>query len=128
MLVKQDILIDSKTKNQQFKIANNKLKIINFKQFVLNLVKYSTIYTIVCASVTKTLNKKLAKFEISKKLRDLEDVYDNKLTRILLKLRREDHVIKFQNDKELSFMFFYNLLQNELTILWRYLNNTLIKD
>jgi hypothetical protein len=31
MLVKQDILIDSKIKSWQFKIANNKLKIINFK-------------------------------------------------------------------------------------------------
>jgi len=108
MLVKQDILIDSKMQSWQFKIANNKLKIINLKQFALNLVKHSTIYAIVCAGVTKTPSKKLTKFKVSKKLRNLEDVYDNKLIKILSKLRREDYVIKFQNNKKLSFMSLYN--------------------
>ncbi len=79
----------------QFKIANNKLNIINFKQFALDLVKHSTIYAIVCANVTKILNKKLTKFKVSKKLRNLKDVYDNKLIEILLELKRENHVIKF---------------------------------
>jgi len=65
------------------------LKIINFKQFVLDLAKYSTIYTIVCASVTKTLDKKLAKFKIFKKLRNLKDIYNNKLAIILLKLKKK---------------------------------------
>ena len=41
------------------------------------------------------LNKKLAKFKIFKKLRDLKDVYNNKLTKILLELRKENYVIKF---------------------------------
>jgi hypothetical protein len=50
------------------------LKIINFKQFILDFVKHSTIYIIVCTNITKTLDKKLAKFEISKKLRDLNSV------------------------------------------------------
>ncbi len=117
MLVKQDILIDSKMQSQRFKIANNKLKIINLKQFVLDLVKYSTIYAIVCANVTKTSNKKLTKFKISKKLRNLKDICNNKLIEILLELERENYVIEFQNDKELSFMSLYNFLQNELTIL-----------
>ena len=43
----------------------------------------------------KASSKKLAKFKISKKLRNLEDVYNNKLIRILLKLRKENYVIKF---------------------------------
>ena len=85
------------------------MKIVNLKQFVLNLAKHSTIYAIVCASATKTLNKKLTKFKILKKLRDLEDVCDNKLTKILLKLKREDHVIELQDNKESSFMSLYNL-------------------
>ncbi len=38
--------------------------------------------------------KKLTNFEISKKLRDLEDVYNNKLIKILLELRRENYNIK----------------------------------
>ena len=57
MLVKQDILINSKMQSWQFKIANNKLKIIYFKQFALNLAKHSIIYAIVCANVTRTLDK-----------------------------------------------------------------------
>jgi len=71
------------------------LKIIILKQFVLDLVKYSIVYTIVCANVTKTLSKKLAKSKISKKLRDLKDIYNNKLIEILLELRRENYIIKF---------------------------------
>jgi hypothetical protein len=108
ILVKQDILVNSKIQSWQFKIANNKLKIINFKQFVLDLVKHNIVYTIVCVNVTKTSNKKLTKFEISKKLRNLEDVYNNKLIKILLKLKREDYVIKFQDNRELFFMSLYN--------------------
>jgi len=104
------------------------LKIINLKQFVLDFAKYSTIYIIVCASVTKTLDKKLVKFKIFKKLRDLEDIYNNKLFRILLELRKEDYTIELQNKKELSFISLYNLLQNELAILRRYLDNALIKN
>ena len=104
------------------------MKIVDSKQFVLDFVKYSIIYTIVCASVTKTLSKKLAKFKISKKLRDLKDVYNNKLAKILLKLRRENYVINFQNNKKLLFMFLYNFLQNKLTILRQYLNNILVKN
>ena len=128
MLVKQDILIDSKMQSWRFKIINNKSKIINLKQFVLDLVKYSTIYTIVCANVTKTLDKKSTKFKISKKLRNLKDVCNNKLIKNLLKLKRENYVIKFLNNKELFLIFLYNLLQNELTILWQYLDNALVKD
>jgi len=86
------------------------LKIINFKYFVLDFVKHSTIYAIVCASVTKTLDKKLAKSKIFKKLKNLKDICNNKLIKILLELRREDYIIEFQNKKELSFMFLYNLL------------------
>jgi hypothetical protein len=70
------------------------LKIINLKQFVLDLVKHNIIYAIVCANVTKTLSKKLTKFKISKELRNLEDVYDDKLIKILLELERENYVIK----------------------------------
>jgi len=43
----------------------------------------------------KAPSEKLAKFKISKKLRNLEDVYNNKLIRILLELRKENYVIKF---------------------------------
>jgi len=71
------------------------LKIINSKQFVLDFVKHNTIYAIVCASIPKTLNKKLAKSKISKKLKDLKNVCNNKLIEILSKLERENYIIKF---------------------------------
>jgi len=104
------------------------LKIVNFKQFVLDLAKYSTIYTIVCVNITKILNKKLAKFKILKELRNLKDIYNNKLAKILLKLKRENYAIKFQNNKELLFLFLYNFLQNKLAILRQYFDNALAKD
>jgi len=104
------------------------LKIVNFKQFVLDLAKYSTIYTIVCVNITKILNKKLAKFKILKELRNLKDIYNNKLAKILLKLKRENYAIKFQNNKELLFIFLYNFLQNKLAILRQYFDNALAKD
>ncbi len=104
------------------------MKIVNFKQFVLDLAKYSTIYTIVCVNITKILNKKLAKFKILKELRNLKDIYNNKLAKILLKLKRENYAIKFQNNKELLFLFLYNFLQNKLAILRQYFDNALAKD
>ncbi len=50
------------------------------------------------------------------------------MTKILSKLGRENHVIELQDDKESSFMSLYNFSQNELTILRRYLDDTLVKD
>ncbi len=64
-------------------------------QFFLDFVKHSIVYAIVCVNVTKMSNKKLAKSKIFKKLKDLKDVYNNKLIKILLELRRENYVIKF---------------------------------
>jgi len=86
------------------------LKIVNFKQFVLDFVKYSTVYIIVCANITKISDKKSVKSEIFKKLKNLEDICNNKLTKILSELKKENYTIKFQDRKKLSFISFYNLL------------------
>ncbi len=56
---------------------------------------YTTLFQARLVIVTKTLSKKLAKSKISKKLRDLKDVYDNKLIKILLELRKKNYIIKF---------------------------------
>ncbi len=128
ILFKQNILINSKMQSWQFKILDKKLKIVDFKQFVLDFVKYSIVYTIVCVNITKILNKKLTKFEILKKLRNLKNIYNNKLAEILLKLKKEDYTIKLQNNKELLFIIFYNFLQNKLAILRQYLDNILAKN
>ncbi len=61
-------------------------------------------------------------------MKDLKNFYNNKLTKILLELRRENYTIKFQNSKKLLFISFYNFLQNKLTILRQYLDNILAKN
>ncbi len=61
-------------------------------------------------------------------MKDLKNIYNNKLTKILLELRRENYTIKFQNSKKLLFISFYNFLQNKLTILRQYLDNILAKN
>ncbi len=71
------------------------MKIVNFKQFVLDLVKYNIVYTIVYTNIIEILDKKLAKSKIFKKLRNLKNIYNNKLAKILLKLRKENYIIKF---------------------------------
>jgi len=79
---------------------------------MLSLIKHSTIYINVYTSIIKILDKKLTKFNILKKLRNLENIYNNKLTSILLKLRREDYIIKFQNNKKkilYLFIIFYKI-------------------
>ena len=70
MLVKQDILINLKKQSWRFKIASNKLEIINFKEFVKKLVKHNIVYTIIYANITKTLVKRLIVVKVSNKLRD----------------------------------------------------------
>ena len=47
---------------------------------------------------------------------------------MLFEQHNENHVIDLMKDKESSFMFLYNLTQNELTKLQRYFNNVLIKE
>jgi len=68
---------------------------VEFKQLILDFVKYNIIYTIFCINIIKTSNKNLTKFKISKNLKNLKKVYNNKLIRILWKLEKENYVVKF---------------------------------
>ena len=47
---------------------------------------------------------------------------------MLFKQHDKSHVIDLIKNKELSFMFLYNLSQNKLTKLRRYLDDVLIKE
>ena len=57
-----------------------------------------------------------------------KEFFDNKKVKILSEQFDESHVIDLMKNKESSFMFLYNLAQNELTKLRRYFNNVLIKE
>ena len=47
---------------------------------------------------------------------------------MLFEQHDKNHVIDLMKDKKSSFMFLYNLAQNELTKFWRYLDDVLIKE
>ena len=50
-------------------------------------------------------------------MKDYKKFFDNKKIEILSEQHDENHVINLMKNKKLSFMFLYNLAQNELTKL-----------
>ena len=76
-----------------------------------------------------TANKKTnQKLHILKQMKDYKEFFDNKKTEMLFKQHDESHVIDLMKNKKSSFMFLYNLAQNELAKLRRYFNDVLIKE
>ena len=61
-------------------------------------------------------------------MKDYKKLFDNKKIEMLFEQHDEDHVIDLMKDKKSSFMFLYNLTQNELTKFRRYLDDILIKE
>ena len=60
-------------------------------------------------------------------MKNYKKFFDNEKIEMLFKQHDEDHVIDLMKDKESSFIFLYNLTQNELTKFRRYFNHVLIK-
>ena len=60
-------------------------------------------------------------------MKDYKKFFDNKKIEMLFEQHDENHVIDLMKNKESSFMFLYNLAQNELTKLWRYFDDVLTK-
>ena len=50
-------------------------------------------------------------------MKNYKEFFDNKKIEMFFEQYNENHVINLMNDKKLSFMFLYNLAQNELTKL-----------
>ena len=73
--------------------------------------------------MNEKINHKLC---VSKQIKNYREFFDNEKIKMLFKQHDESHVIDLIESKESSFMFLYNLSQNELTKLRRYLNNVLI--
>ena len=61
-------------------------------------------------------------------MKNYKKLFDNEKAEMLFEQHGENHVIDLMEDKESSFMFLYNLTQNELTKLRRYINDVLIKE
>ena len=60
-------------------------------------------------------------------MKNYKEFFDNEKIEMLFEQYGENHVIDLMKDKESSFMFLYNLAQNELAELRRYIDNVLTK-
>ena len=86
------------------------------------------IFVFVCADVTTTDKKINQKLHISKQMKNYKKLFDNEKTEMLFEQHDENYVIDLIKDKESLFIFLYNLAQNELTKLRRYIDDVLTKE
>ena len=128
MFAEHDILINSQARSWRFKIQSKKLKISKSKNFANVLKSKHQIFVFVCADVTTTNKKINQKLHISKQMKNYKKFFDNEKIEMLFKQHDESHVIDLMNDKKSLFMFLYNLAQNELAKLRRYIDDVLTKE
>ena len=60
-------------------------------------------------------------------MKNYKEFFDNEKIEILFEQHDENHVINLMKKKKPSFIFLYNLTQNELTKLRQYINDVLTK-
>ena len=60
-------------------------------------------------------------------MKDYKELFDNEKIEMLFEQHDENHVINLIKNKKSSFMFLYNLAQNQSTKLRRYFNDILTK-
>ena len=128
MLAEHDILINSQTKSWRFKIQSKKLEISESEDFANALKSKHQVFVFVCADVTTADKKVNQKLHISKQMKNYKKFFDNEKIEMLFEQHDESHVIDLMEDKESSFMFLYNLAQNELAELRRYIDDVLTKE
>ena len=61
-------------------------------------------------------------------MKDYKKLFDNEKVEMLFEQHDESHVIDLMKNKKSSFMFLYNLTQNELTKFRQYFDDVLIKE
>ena len=116
------------TRRQRFKIQSKKLKISKSKNFANVFKSEHQIFTLICASVV-SMNKKINhELCVLKQIKNYRKLFDNENIEILFEQHDESHVIDLIKSKKSSFMFLYNLSQNELAKLRRYFDDVLIKE
>ena len=128
MLTVENILMNSTKSNWRFKIKFKKFHIETFKQFVKSLKNHNQIFALMCAKVDERSRKQKIKItKMLEQLKNLKSQFDDIKTNILSKFDKSDHVIDLKKSEKLSFMSLYNLSQNKLAKLRRYIENVLIK-
>ena len=128
MFAKHDILINSQASSWRFKIQSKKLKISKLENFANVFKSEHQIFDFICASVD-SMNKKINhEFCVSKQIKNYKKLFDSEKIEMLFEQHDESYVIDLIKSKESSFIFLYNLSQNELTKLQRYFNDVLIKE
>ena len=128
MLTEHDILINSQTNNWCFKIQSKKLKISKSENFANAFKLKYQIFVFICANVVSTNEKINHKLCVLKQIKNYKEFFDNEKIKMLFEQHDKSHVIDLIKNKKSLFMLLYNLSQNELTKLRRYLNNVLIKE
>ena len=128
MLIVENILVNSTKNNWRFKIKFKKFQIDTSKQFAKNLENHEQIFALMCAEIEKQSKKQKFKItKMSKQLKNLKSQFDDIKTDILFELNKSNHAIDLKKNEKSSFMSLYNLSQNELAKLRRYIENALIK-
>ena len=61
-------------------------------------------------------------------MKDYKKLFDNEKIEMLFEQHDENYVIDLIKNKKSSFMFLYNLAQNELTKFRRYFDDVLTKE
>ena len=61
-------------------------------------------------------------------MKDYKKFFNNEKIEMLSEQHDKNHVINLMKNKKSSFMFLYNLTQNELTKFRRYFDDILIKE
>ena len=61
-------------------------------------------------------------------MKDYKEFFDNEKIEMLFEQHDENYIIDLMKNKKSSFMFLYNLTQNELTKFRQYFDNILIKE
>ena len=61
-------------------------------------------------------------------MKNYKKLFNNEKIEMLSEQYDKNHVINLMKDKKSSFMFLYNLAQNELAKFQQYIDNVLIKE
>ena len=73
------------------------------------------IFVFICANVVSMNEKTNHELCVSKQIKNYKKLFDSEKIEMLFEQHDEGHVIDLIKNKKSSFMFLYNLSQNELT-------------
>lgn len=125
-LRQQGVLLDPSLERWRFKVNTSKLQVDDPEQFAKNIDREPHVFAIVCAGVAQGKPDRREP-EIPQELQGYADVFSNEQARALPVFKEGDHAIDIESGKEPPYGPLYNLSQNELAELRRYLDDALEK-